>query len=601
MKKRNWRLMLRRVLNLVFSRIVVTGVLLLLQAFWLFALFYWLADYAKWFGGVGVAMSIIMCLALIRQDSTVPEFKISWMILFAVMPVQGGILYLLWGNKRPALGLRHRLERAEDAMAPARKDDPDAAAALQRQDPRAALTARYLHDYGPMPVCGGTAAKYYPDGQSMFADMLPALQGAQHSIYVESFIIGMGEMWGQIHEILRRKAAAGLDVRVIYDDAGCLSLLPHNYAEMMRADGIRAFSFNRCVPVLNLVMNNRDHRKIMVIDGQIAFTGGVNLADEYINKIVRFGYWKDSGVRLDGPGAASLANIFLTFWKAKYPDEDLDPFQTQQLQEALQAQEEALTALLRTSRRGRLLSQGLTCVLLGRPNAGKSSLLNALAGYERAIVTPIPGTTRDTVEATVTLEGYLFRLVDTAGLRDSDDPIEQLGVARSRQALDQADLILLVCDGTQELGEEDTALLDQALDQADTLLVMNKSDLPGYGCPMFRAENTAHTLSVVGLSAKTGLGLEFLEAELVRRAQALLPQAGQRASELLLTNQRQTDAVRRAAESVARAGQALEQGVTPDALLTDVEQAMAALGELTGRTVREDITSRIFQRFCVGK
>ena len=324
MKKRNWRLMLRRVLNLVFSRIVVTGVLLLLQAFWLFALFYWLTDYAKWFGGVGVAMSIIMCLALIRQDSTVPEFKISWMILFAVMPVQGGILYLLWGNKRPALGLRHRLERAEDAMAPARKDDPDAAAALQRQDPRAALTARYLHDYGPMPVCGGTAAKYYPDGQSMFADMLPALQGAQHSIYVESFIIGMGEMWGQIHEILRRKAAAGLDVRVIYDDAGCLSLLPHDYAEMMRADGIRAFSFNRCVPVLNLVMNNRDHRKIMVIDGQIAFTGGVNLADEYINKIVRFGYWKDSGVRLDGPGAASLANIFLTFWKAKYPDEDLD-------------------------------------------------------------------------------------------------------------------------------------------------------------------------------------------------------------------------------------------------------------------------------------
>ena len=324
MKKRNWRLMLRRVLNLVFSRIVVTGVLLLLQAFWLFALFYWLADYAKWFGGVGVAMSVIMCLALIRQDSTVPEFKISWMILFAVMPVQGGLLYLLWGNKRPALGLRRRQERAEQAMADTRREDPAAAAQLRAANPRAALTARYLHDYAPAPLYGGTAVRYYPDGQTMLADMLPALQSAERSIFVESFIIGMGEMWGQIHEILRRKAAAGLDVRVIYDDAGCLSLLPHNYVDLLRADGIRAFSFNRCVPVLNLVLNNRDHRKIMVVDGRIAYTGGVNLADEYINKVTRFGHWKDSGVRLEGPAARSYANVFLTFWRAHFPNETSD-------------------------------------------------------------------------------------------------------------------------------------------------------------------------------------------------------------------------------------------------------------------------------------
>lgn len=324
MKKHNWRLMLRRVLNLVFSRLVVTAVLLVLQVVWLFALFYRLADYARWFNAAGLMLSIIMCLALIRQDSTVPEFKISWMILFAVMPVQGGLLYLLWGNKRPMLGLRRRQERAEQAMADTRREDPAAAARLRAADPRAALTARYLQDYAPAPLYSGTAVRYYPDGQTMLADMLPALQSAEHSIFVESFIIGMGEMWGQIHEILRRKAAAGLDVRVIYDDAGCLSLLPHNYAELLRAEGIRAFSFNRCVPVLNLVMNNRDHRKIMVIDGKIGFTGGVNLADEYINRLVRFGYWKDSGVRLEGPGAGALANIFLTFWKAQYPDEDID-------------------------------------------------------------------------------------------------------------------------------------------------------------------------------------------------------------------------------------------------------------------------------------
>ena len=325
MKKNNWRRVLRRVLNLVFSRLVITVVLVLLQAFWLFAVFNWLSEYAQWISRTGLALSVIMCLALIRQDSTVPEFKISWMILFMLMPVQSGLLYLLWGNKRPVFGLRRRLERAGQAMDPTRRPDPAAEEQLEKADPRAAMTAKYLHDYAPAPVCSGTAVKYYPDGQSMFADMLPALRSAEHSIYVESFIIGMGEMWGQIHEILRQKAAAGLDVRVIYDDAGCLSLLPHNYAEMMRADGIRAFSFNRCVPLLNLVMNNRDHRKIMVIDGKIGFTGGVNLADEYINKLKRFGYWKDSGVRLEGPGATSLAGIFLTFWKAKYPDEEIDP------------------------------------------------------------------------------------------------------------------------------------------------------------------------------------------------------------------------------------------------------------------------------------
>lgn len=324
MKKSNWRRVLRRVLNLVFSRLVITVVLVLLQAFWLFAVFNWLSEYAQWISRTGLALSVIMCLALIRQDSTVPEFKISWMILFMLMPVQSGLLYLLWGNKRPVFGLRRRLERAGQAMDPTRRPDPAAEEQLEKADPRAAMTAKYLHDYAPAPVCSGTAVKYYPDGQSMFADMLPALRSAEHSIYVESFIIGMGEMWGQIHEILRQKAAAGLDVRVIYDDAGCLSLLPHNYAEILQADGIRAFSFNRCVPVLNLVMNNRDHRKIMVIDGKIGFTGGVNLADEYINKLKRFGYWKDSGVRLEGPGATALANIFLTFWKAQYPDEEID-------------------------------------------------------------------------------------------------------------------------------------------------------------------------------------------------------------------------------------------------------------------------------------
>ena len=284
-----------------------------------------------------------------------------------------------------------------------------------------------------------------------------------------------------------------------------------------------------------------------------------------------------------------------------YPDEDIDPFQAEQMGQILARQEAALQALLATSRRGTLLHQGITCVLIGRPNAGKSSLLNALAGYERAIVTSIPGTTRDTVETKVTLGGYLFRLVDTAGLRDSDDPIEQLGVARSRQALAEADLVLAVCDGTQPLTEEDHDLLREALAQADTILLANKRDLPDFALPQPAANDAPNTLTVVPLSAKTGDGLDTLETTLAQRAETLLPQAAQSAAGELLTNQRQTQAAQRALDGVTRARDALDLGMTPDALLTDVEAALEALGELTGRTVREDITARIFSRFCGGK
>ncbi len=276
-----------------------------------------------------------------------------------------------------------------------------------------------------------------------------------------------------------------------------------------------------------------------------------------------------------------------------YPDEDIDPFTARQLGESLSAQRTALGKLADSYRRGQYLRDGVPCAIVGRPNAGKSSLLNALVGYDRAIVTNIPGTTRDTVEERAELGGVTLRLIDTAGLRDSDDPIEQLGVERSRRAMEQAGLILVVLDQSSPADREDIALVQQAAALAPTIILLNKMDLPPRLEWTEELDIAAHT----PICAKTGQGIDDL-AELISWEFPL--EEGQQLGGII-SNARQAEAVRRALEGVGRAGDALNMGVTPDALLTDVEQALSALGELTGQSVREDITDRIFERFCVGK
>lgn len=277
-----------------------------------------------------------------------------------------------------------------------------------------------------------------------------------------------------------------------------------------------------------------------------------------------------------------------------YPDEDIDPFREEQMTQSMDRAAAELEALLATHRRGESLVGGLPCAIVGRPNAGKSSLLNALVGYDRAIVTDIPGTTRDTVEERVRLGGVLLRLADTAGLRDSCDPIERMGVERSRAAMEQAELILFLCDQSVAFTQQDGQLLEQAMAHAPTILVWNKCDLPSAPAPGL---NLPEDLPVVEVSAKNGQGLDKLE-----RAVAELVSVGETVDcGALLTNARQAEAAKRALESVSLARQGLSGGYTPDAVLVDVENALSALGELTGRCVREDITARIFQRFCVGK
>ena len=282
-----------------------------------------------------------------------------------------------------------------------------------------------------------------------------------------------------------------------------------------------------------------------------------------------------------------------------YPDEDIDPFTQEQLSQDLTQQETALERLLATYRRGRQLSRGVRCAIVGRPNAGKSSLLNALVGYERAIVTDIPGTTRDTVEENVELGGVPLRLIDTAGLRDSADPIEQLGVERSRAAMEEAELILLVVDAAAEVTAEDADLARAVAESGKPwIFVAAKQDLveQSTSVGLIGTEGRA-AARTVELSSKTGEGLDSLAQAVAE----LFPRDAGSGYGELLTNARQAQAAQRALEGVRRAREALELGITPDALLTDVEEALSALGELTGQSVREDVTARIFQRFCVGK
>ena len=277
-----------------------------------------------------------------------------------------------------------------------------------------------------------------------------------------------------------------------------------------------------------------------------------------------------------------------------YPDEDIDPFRLEELDTALADQEGELSALLATCGRGRLLQDGAACAIVGRPNAGKSSLLNAMVGWDRAIVTDIPGTTRDTVEERCELGGVPLRLIDTAGLRDTSDPVEKLGVERSRKAMEEAGLILVLIDASQPAGDEDFALLHEAVALAPTILVWTKGDLPAVPCPVKRYEEIG--CPAVTVSAK----VRDLD-ELCNEISCAFPQDLWGGYGEILTNARQEEAASRAREAVRRAREALQAGVTPDALLTDVEEALSALGELTGQSVREDVTDRIFSKFCVGK
>ena len=274
-----------------------------------------------------------------------------------------------------------------------------------------------------------------------------------------------------------------------------------------------------------------------------------------------------------------------------YPDEDIEDFGLQNYTATLRAAAKELYALLQTYGQGRILRQGVAAAIVGRPNVGKSSLLNRLAGFDRAIVTDIPGTTRDTVEESVMVGSTRLRLIDTAGIRQTADTVEAMGVERSKKALEEADLAIFLCDGSQKLTQEDRDIIELCMDAPNAIALINKSDLGKTVQP-----GELPFMTILPVSIKEGTGLELLPEVLEEMFGGGMPCDGS-----ILTNARQYDACRRAYEAMLESLKGLKLGQTPDAVLTDVEAAMEAMGEVTGATVREDITARIFERFCVGK
>lgn len=276
------------------------------------------------------------------------------------------------------------------------------------------------------------------------------------------------------------------------------------------------------------------------------------------------------------------------------PDADVSPLEDRDLMRTMSSASAALRALSGSFQRGRLMTEGIATAIIGRPNVGKSSLLNALLGYERAIVSPLPGTTRDTVEERALFGDRLLRLIDTAGLRKTQDPIEQLGTARTRAAMARADLVLVVLDASRPIGGEDELVLQAASKHAAAIVVRNKSDLP---TAWEESALSGRFPRICTVSAQRQLGLELLASQV----QSLFPRDVLTAPGEILTNARQADAARRAEEALSASISDLNAGMTPDAVLTGIEDALAALGEITGETLQDALVTRIFERFCVGK
>ena len=323
-QKKNPHMTGRRFAGMVLGRMPLTMLLIAIQILWLIAFGIWLSSYAAWINTAFTLVGVAIVAYLILKDEN-QSYKLTWIVVVAFLPLFGGAMYLLFGNKRPSRRMRKRLESVEALHRSLMESDGGIPASSA--DERAHGTSAYLARKGPFPAYQNTQTDYFEVGEKLFARLIPDLEAAQSYIFMEYFILSEGSVWEEISEILCRKAEQGVDVRIIYDDMGSVSGLPRGFAAKMSKAGIRTLAFNPFLPLVSLVMNHRDHRKITVIDGRIAYTGGINIADEYANRYERFGHWKDTGLRLEGDAVRSFAVMFLNMWNAYHKaDAEYTPF-----------------------------------------------------------------------------------------------------------------------------------------------------------------------------------------------------------------------------------------------------------------------------------
>lgn len=296
------------------NRLITAAALFVLQFIFLV---YVLFSFNLFALSVYVIFQVISAITAIRiiYSQSNPSYKIAWIIMILAIPFLGLIMYLMWGRGRFPRRMKKHLTHLLTMTIPMYKQDTEAREKLLTQHPGQQRVTNYLHQSG-FPVYQHTRTEYYDLGDSFFPALLHELKKAQKFIFLEFFILARGTMWEQTFEILKAKAKEGVEVRLLYDDMGCISTLPKHFEQKVRECGIQVQVFNPVLPILNnFYLNYRNHQKICVIDGKVGLTGGVNLADEYINKVEAFGHWKDSGLLLEGDGVWSLTVMFLQMWE----------------------------------------------------------------------------------------------------------------------------------------------------------------------------------------------------------------------------------------------------------------------------------------------